>query len=321
MAGERFVEEIEKILAGNQLAGARLISLLEAADPRGVAMLKTLYPHTGRAFVIGVTGPAGAGKSTLVSAMVGYLRGRGRRVGVVAVDPSSPYTGGALLGDRIRMQRHETDPGVFIRSMAARGHRGGLSRATREAALVMDAMGYEVILIETAGVGQGEVDVAGCVHATAVVSVPGMGDEVQAMKAGLLEIADVFIVNKADLPGADELALTLEGIVSLRGTRGGEWRPPVVKTVASKNEGIGALMGVLAEHRRQLAASGRLTERLAGNELTFLRELVLDLAAGKLLRESPELAAIRERLACRALDPYTAAEMILAGLPGGFGGE
>ncbi len=222
------------------------------------------------------------------------------------------------MGDRIRMRRHETDPGVFIRSMAARGHRGGLSRTTREAALVMDAMGCEVVLIETVGVGQGEVDVAGCVHATAVVSVPGMGDEVQAMKAGLLEIADVFVVNKADLPGADELALALESLVALRGATGDDWRPPVVKTIASTDLGVGELMGVFAEFRRQLTARGRLSERLARNEFSFLRELVLDLAARRLLRESPELAALREALAHRTIDPYSAAEKIVSRVPDGF---
>ena len=180
--------EVEKILQGDQLAGSRLISLLEDRDPRGIQMLKAIYPRVGNAFLIGITGPAGAGKSTLVSRMVGCLRGRGLRVGVVAVDPSSPYTGGALLGDRIRMQGHETDPGVFIRSMAARGQAGGIGRATREAAQVMDAMGCQAVLIETVGIGQGEVAVSSCVHTTAVVSIPGMGDEIQAMKAGVLEI-------------------------------------------------------------------------------------------------------------------------------------
>ena len=184
-------------------------------------MLRAIYPRTGRAFLIGITGPAGTGKSTLVSRMIRHLRGRGLRVGVVAVDPSSPFTGGALLGDRIRMQGHEADAGVFIRSMASRGEAGGVSRATREAALVMDAMGYEVILIETVGVGQGEVAVARCVHTTAVVSIPGMGDEVQAMKAGLLEIGDVLVVNKADREGSGELSQILENVVGDAGLHAG----------------------------------------------------------------------------------------------------
>jgi LAO/AO transport system kinase len=306
--------EVEKILQGSQLAGARLIRRLEDRDPRAVEVLKALYPRAGRAHLIGVTGPAGAGKSTLVARMIGFLRSRGQRVGVVAVDPSSPFTGGALLGDRIRMQGHEADDGVFIRSMATRGHRGGLARVAREAALVMDAMGYEVVVIETVGAGQAEIDVAGCVHTTAVVSVPGMGDEIQAMKAGLLEIADVFIVNKADRPGADDLVRMLEGIVGRRDIAAGEWRPPVVKTVASANEGIGRLMGLMAEHRGRLEASGRLAERLARNEFNFLKDLVLDMAARRLLEDSPRLTAIREGLARRTIDPYSAAEEILGAL-------
>jgi LAO/AO transport system kinase len=302
---------VDRILQGSQLAAARLISLIEDDDPRGRAALKALYPHTGRAFLIGITGPAGAGKSTLVSRMIADLRGRGRRVGVVAVDPSSPFTGGALLGDRIRMQGHETDPGVFIRSMASRGRTGGIARATREAALVMDAMGCEVIIIESVGVGQGEVDIAGCVHLTAVVSVPGMGDEIQAMKAGLLEIADLFIVNKADLPGAEELAATLEGLARLRAVAPGGRPAPVIKTVAARNEGVDALVAALCDQRRRLDAEGRLAERRVQNEFGYLRQLVTDMAAKLLLRESPVIAALREDLRRGAIDPYTAAERIL----------
>jgi GTPase len=300
--------DVDKILHGDQLAGSRLMRLLEERDPRGIAMLKAIYPHVGHAFLIGITGPAGAGKSTLVSRMVSCLRGRGLRVGVVAVDPSSPFTGGALLGDRIRMQGHETDPGVFIRSMAARGQAGGVSRATREVTLVMDAMGYQVVLIETVGIGQGEVAVSSCVHTTAVVSIPGMGDEIQAMKAGVLETGDVFVVNKADREGADELAQLLESVIVLRSYPPGEWRPPVIKTVAVQNEGIDRLIDLLFQHRRHLESTGRLAERLTRNEFHFFRQLVLDMAATVLLQDSPELAALREALARRAIDPYTAAE-------------
>jgi LAO/AO transport system kinase len=304
--------DVEKILHGDQLAGSRLMRLLEDRDPRGIEMLKAIYPHVGNAFLIGITGPAGAGKSTLVSRMISCLRGRDLRVGVVAVDPSSPFTGGALLGDRIRMQGHETDPGVFIRSMAARGQAGGVSRATREVALVMDAMGYQAILIETAGIGQGEVAVSSCVHTTAVVSIPGMGDEIQAMKAGVLEIGDVFIVNKADRDGADELAQLLESVVGLRSYAPGEWRPPVVKTVAVQNEGIEPLIDLLFQHRRHLESTGRLAERLARNEFHFFRQLVLDMAATVLLQDSLELTTFQEDLSRRAIDPYTAAERLIA---------
>jgi LAO/AO transport system kinase len=304
---------IDDVLAGRLLAGAKLINLLENGDPRGAEILKALYPCTGRAFLIGITGPAGAGKSTLVSRMIAELRGRGRRVGVVAVDPSSPFTGGALLGDRIRMQGHETDPGVFIRSMAARGRTGGIGRATREAALVMDAMGYDVVVIESVGAGQGEVDIAGCVHATAVVSVPGMGDEIQAMKAGLLEIADILVVNKADLPGADELAAVLADLAGAREASPGNRRPPVVRTSAARNEGIGRLVDVFFDFRRQLEADGGLEERRARNDFGFLRQLVMDMAARRLLSESPGLAALREAIRRREIDPYTAAERLLIG--------
>jgi LAO/AO transport system kinase len=303
--------EVERILAGDQLAGARLIRLLEDREPGGIELLKELYPRAGQAFLIGVTGPAGAGKSTLVARMIGHLRARGLRVGVVAVDPSSPFTGGALLGDRIRMQGHATDPGVFIRSMASRGQAGGVGRAVREAALVMDAMGYEAVVIETVGVGQGEVAVARCVHTTAVVCIPGMGDEVQAMKAGLLEIADVFVVNKADREGAEELAHLLETDVVMSRPPPGEWRPPVVRTVALRNEGVDRLIDTLFEHRRHLESTGRLAERRAVNEFHFFRQLVLEMAAEALLKDSAELVRIRDDLSRRTTDPYAAAETFL----------
>ena len=303
--------DAEAILAGDQLAGARLIRRLEDRDPRGIEILKELYPRAGNAFLIGITGPAGAGKSTLVARMIGHLRSRGLRVGVVAVDPSSPLSGGALLGDRIRMQGHATDAGVFIRSMAARGRPGGVGRSAREAALVMDAMGHPVVLIETVGAGQGEVEVSRCVHTTAVVGIPGMGDEIQAMKAGLLEIGDVFIVNKADCAGADELEQLMESMISLRDCAPGEWRPPVVKTVAVQNQGIDRLIDLLFQHRRYLESSGRLAQRLACNQAYFFRQLVVDMAATRLLQDSPELASIQKELGHGVLDPYTAAEKLL----------
>jgi LAO/AO transport system kinase len=300
--------EVEKILAGDQLAGARLISLLEDRDPYGIELLKDLYPKTGQAYLIGVTGPAGAGKSTLVARMIGHLRGRGLRVGVVAVDPSSPFSGGALLGDRIRMQGHATDPGVFIRSMAARGHSGGVGRTVRETALVMDAMGHQAVVIETVGAGQGEIEVSRCVHTTVVVNVPGLGDEVQAMKAGLLEIGDVLIVNKADCAGADEMLQIMASIVSQRDGSSNAWRPPVVKTVAIQDQGVDQLIDLLFEHRRHLESTGRMAERQARNQSYFFRQLVVDLAAEVLLQDSAELAAAQQEIAQGGLDPYSAAE-------------
>ena len=228
--------ETDKILQGNQLAAARLIRLLEEGDPAGINGLKTLYPQTGKAFVLGVTGPPGAGKSTLLTYIISELRQRQLKVGVVAVDPSSPFSGGALLGDRLRMRRHTEDKGVFIRSMATRGHMGGLSKTTKETALVYDAMGYEVVLIETVGVGQDEVDVSEFAHSTAVVSLPGMGDDIQAMKAGLLEIGDIFVVNKADKPGADDVVDQLRLMRDMRTEIDGAWKPPIIKTVAINGE-------------------------------------------------------------------------------------
>jgi LAO/AO transport system kinase len=212
------------------------------------------------------------------------------------------------------MKGYETDPGVFIRSMAARGQAGGIGLATREAALVMDAMGYEAVVIETVGAGQGEVAVTRCVHTTVVVSVPGMGDEVQAMKAGLLEIGDVFVVNKADRDGADDLVQILESMVAVRNYPPAEWRPPVIKTVATQYEGIDRLIDLLCEHRRHLESTGRLAERLSRNEFHFFRQLVLDMAAKVLLQDSPELTTLREDLTRRAIDPYSAAEKLLGRL-------
>lgn len=308
---------VEGALQGNQLAGARLIRLLEEGDREGVEGLKALYPHTGRAYILGITGPPGAGKSTLVDRIIGEFRKRDKKVGVVAVDPSSPFTGGAILGDRVRMQRHATDPGVFVRSMATRGHLGGLSKATGEAALVLDAMGYDVVLIETVGVGQDEVEVVDLAHTTAVVSLPGMGDDIQAMKAGILEIGDVFIVNKADRPGADEVVKQLRVMLEMRHIAEGDWVPQVVKTVAVKDEGVPELVETLLAHRQHLLDTGKLTERMAVREIHFFKELVKELVAEKVfaaLDGTPAYAALLEALKGRTTDPYSAAEGIVGRL-------
>jgi LAO/AO transport system kinase len=308
-------EAAAKILNGSHLAGARLISLLEARQSEGIALLKQLYPHTGDAFIIGITGPPGAGKSTLVDGMITELRLRKKRVGVLAIDPSSPYSGGALLGDRVRMRGHELDDGVFIRSMASRGRMGGIGQSTREAVLVLDAMGHDVILIETVGVGQDEIDVIGVSHATVVVSIPGMGDDIQAMKAGLLEIGDVFVVNKADLAGADDLAGLITGMLHMRTHTGRRWNPPVIKTVATKSEGIAELIDACFEYRRQASDNGTLSRRIADNRKAFFRQLVVELAAEKILNAPPASARVAElsrAVVSREIDPYTAAEKLLA---------
>jgi len=304
----------QKIIEGDQLAGARLIRLLEEEDSAGIAILKNLYPHTGRAFVIGVTGPPGSGKSTLVNCLIGEFRRRDMLVAVVAIDPSSPISGGALLGDRIRMRRHANDNGVFIRSMATRGHLGGLSKTTRETVLVFDAMGYDVVIIETVGVGQDEVEIAQFAHTTAVVSLPGMGDDIQAMKAGLLEIGDLFIVNKADHPGADDVVEQLQAMLDLAKRTENDWRPPVIKTVAVNDEGTVELADTLRGHRRYLKDSGIFTEHNFRWEYHFFRQLVMEMITDRVFnnaQDSPFFANLLDDLKARKIDPISAAEKML----------
>ena len=309
--------DVQDIIRGDQLAGARLIRLLEEGDPKGLEVLKQLYPHTGTAFVMGLTGPPGSGKSTLVNCIIGEVRRRDMKIAVVAVDPSSPISGGALLGDRIRMRRHTEDDGVFIRSMATRGHLGGLSKTTRETVLVFDAMGYDVILIETVGVGQDEVEIAQFAHSTAVVSLPGMGDDIQAMKAGLLEIADVLVVNKADTPGADEVVGQLRGMLEMGSKPVNEWVPPVLKTVAVKNHGIIELVDALWRHRRFLMDSGAFDAHNYNWEFQYFRQLVMEMAADRIfseMKDSPAYHTLLEDLKNRKIDPFSAAEYLIKGL-------
>jgi LAO/AO transport system kinase len=312
---------VQKIIHGDQLAGARLIRLLEDGNLEGMAVLKHLYAYTGNAYVIGITGPPGSGKSTLVSCIISEFRKRNMKVAVVAIDPSSPISGGALLGDRIRMRCHTEDDGVFIRSLATRGHLGGLSRTTRETVLVFDAMGYEVIIIETVGVGQDEVEIAQFAHTSAVVSLPGMGDEIQVMKAGLLEIGDVLIVNKADKPGADDLVGQLQFMLEMKPTSDNGWRPPVLKTIAVKNQGIPELVGTFRRHRRFLIDTGTFSEHNFKREFQFFKRLVREMAAEKIftcVAGSPIYLEIIEDLKNRKIDPFAAAEQLMERLEIGW---
>jgi LAO/AO transport system kinase len=309
--------DAQDIIRGDQLAGARLIRMLEEGDSGGIEILKHLYPHTGSAFVMGLTGPPGSGKSTLANCIITEVRRRNMKIAVVAIDPSSPISGGALLGDRIRMRRHTEDDGVFIRSMATRGHLGGLSKTTRETVLVFDAMGYDVILIETVGVGQDEVEIAQFAHSTAVVSLPGMGDDIQAMKAGLLEIGDLFVVNKADAAGADDVVEQLHAMLQMGNKSENDWLPPILKTVAVKGQGIIELVDAFWQHRKFLLDSGLFDEHNVKWEFQFFRQLVMEMAADRIFSQMKESTAYRELfedLKNRKVDPFSAAELLIKGL-------
>ncbi len=307
--------DIKKVLEGDQLAGAKLMRLLEEGDPKGVVGLKAIFAHTGKAFVLGITGPAGSGKSTLVGHMITEIRRRDLKVGVVAVDPSSPLTGGAFLGDRLRMRQHTEDAGVFIRSMATRGQLGGLSRNTREAALVLDAMGYDVVMIETVGVGQDEVEVAEFAHTTIVVSLPGTGDDIQALKAGLLEIGDVFVVNKADRNGADEEVFRLRGMLEMGKRPKDSWVAPVLKTVAVKAEGISKVVDACWDHRQHLIDQGLFKKHTDQQTFRLFQRFVKDLVADIIFNSNLQSAAYQtllKDLNDRKIDPVTAAEKLVA---------
>jgi LAO/AO transport system kinase len=303
---------------GDARSVARLISLVENGDPALPEVAAAMASHAGRAQVVGLTGAPGVGKSTTTNELVRALREAGNRVGVLAVDPSSPFTGGAILGDRIRMQDHTADSGVYIRSMSSRGQLGGLSAATPQAVRVLEGAGCDVILVETVGVGQAEVEIASLADTTLVLLAPGMGDAIQAVKAGVLEIADVFVINKADRPGADATYRDIQGMLAL-GERGpGEWRPQVVRAVAAKAEGIGDVVAAIGKHRDWLESTGNLQKRrehrasaeISALALGTLRARIGDLSGGTAL---PVLAA---RVANGDLDPHAAAAELVAGLSG-----
>ncbi|WP_214106527.1 methylmalonyl Co-A mutase-associated GTPase MeaB [Acrocarpospora catenulata] len=307
----------EGVLRGEVRAVARAISLVENAGPGLRALTEELVKgmrEPYRARVVGLTGAPGVGKSTSTGTLIEAARARGERVAVLAVDPSSPFTGGALLGDRVRMQAHATDPGVFIRSMATRGHLGGLAWAAPQAIRVLDAAGYDLILVETVGVGQAEVDIASLADSTIVLLAPGMGDSVQAAKAGILEIADVFVVNKADRDGAQETVRDLRNMVALSGSR--DWRPPIVSTVAARGEGAADLVAALDRHAEHLAASGEGRARRLARARDEIEAIVLTGLRARMGEISGDrhLDALAEALLAAKTDPYRAADQVIAAL-------
>ena len=303
------------VRAGDERALARAISLVENAHPDARALLAATFPHGGRSLVVGITGPPGAGKSSLVDRLTSRLRGQGRTVGVVAVDPTSPFSGGAILGDRIRMQAHATDPGVFIRSMATRGHLGGLASATDQVLTLIDAAGKEVILVETVGVGQDEVEIVDTADVSLVVLVPGLGDEVQALKAGIMEIADVFVVNKADREGADSLVAEIEAMLAMSAT---DERPPrIIRTVATEDRGIAELLEEVEEVHRHRTTSGEQARARRGHLRRRLEGAVRDQLVRHVFGTVLSPADVEEtvtRMAEGVIDPYTAAERIVGAI-------
>ena len=313
MAATATGDLLARARGGDKRSIARLLSVVENDAPGAAEAMRALYPQTGRAQIVGITGPPGGGKSTLVNRLAGVYRERASRVAIIAVDPSSPFTGGAILGDRIRMRERFLDDGVFIRSMASRGHAGGLARATARVVNVLDALGTDVVLVETVGVGQEEVDVIRVVDTVCLVTVPGLGDDIQAIKAGVLEIADVLVVNKADRPGADETARDLAQMLSLAKDR--PWKTPIVRTSAQSGDGLPQLLDVIDRHRMWSRESGDYLERrraAARSEVeALLQEALLRELAGRV--GASRLDAAVARVAERSLDPYAAVEELLRG--------
>jgi LAO/AO transport system kinase len=307
---------IKKALKGDPRAIARLISLVESESTFAHEIMKAIYPHTGKAHLIGVTGAPGAGKSTLVDKIISRYKELGKSVGIIAVDPSSPFSGGAILGDRLRMQQHALDPSVFIRSMGTRGSLGGLSRAAYEAALILDACGKDIVIIETAGVGQTEIDIVRIADTVILLLVPGMGDDVQIMKAGIMEIADIFVVNKADREGADKIVAEVNLMLDIAGER--PWRPPVLKAIAESGQGIDDIIRAVEEHRLYLQKSEEGKKRRSSRIRHEVEEILRRDIARVVEKQWKERSSndLIEALASRRSDPYTEAGKLLEGILG-----
>ena len=305
---------VKDVLSGDVRAAARLMRDLDDEIPAANTVLKSLYRHTGRAYILGITGAPGAGKSTLVDCITERLRAEGKTVGIVAIDPTSPFSGGAILGDRIRMSKHALDDGVFIRSLATRGHLGGLSKSTIDIVNVMDAMGKDVVIIETVGVGQDEVEIVKVAHTNVVVVVPGLGDDIQAMKAGILEIADVFVVNKSDREGADKTRREIETMISMNVYEKGDWVPPVVSAVAQAGTGIREILDEVDRHRRYVYREDNLSRYRAGKArvelLEILKKKLVEKAVGD-LDVHGLLEPILADIARKKRDPYSIVEKVV----------
>jgi len=304
---------IHPLLAGRPRALARAISWMENGHPQARGLMALAWPHLGRAMVIGITGAPGAGKSTLTDQLARILRSEGRKVGILAVDPTSPFSGGAILGDRIRMNRIAADPGVFIRSMATRGALGGLARATQDAIDLLDAAGWDVVIVETVGVGQDEVDVVSCVQTCCVVLVPGMGDEIQAIKAGIMEVADIFVINKADRDGVEKVESEIEGMKSLSGIK--DWDPPALRTVAGAGEGVPELLAKVREHGEWLRAHGGYAEKAKARARLRFGSLLAEEAARRARARAgaEKVEELIQAIADKRLDPYAAVARTLDG--------
>ncbi len=305
---------VEGVLSHNRRYLARLISMIEDEDGRALEALSLLYKHTGKAHIIGVTGPPGSGKSSLVTKLTAEFRKRSKTIGIICVDPSSPFTGGALLGDRIRMQEHSLDDEVYVRSMGTRGHLGGLSRATSDAVRAIDAFGKDVIFVETVGTGQSEVEVIDIAHTVIVTDVPGSGDDIQAIKAGIMEIADIFVVNKSDLPGIEKKVAEINAMLDID-SRERVWRPPVLLTNSRSGEGIPELLDTILAHYEYLKESGDLQKKglqRSREELQDLMKYKLTQELSLKLRDKPEYEEAIRQIAKREIDPYTVAEQLIA---------